>query len=70
MDGGTLVHAFRRFPASLTPDAYMDAHVEWTQTGKGILEAYMGGYYYPGVPPEIMQKYGLLYSGNRFTWQY
>jgi prepilin-type processing-associated H-X9-DG protein len=50
--------------------AYMDAHVEWTQTGKGILEAYMGGYYYPGVPPEIMQKYGLLYSGNRFTWQY
>ena len=24
---GALVHAFRRFPASLTPDAYMDAHV-------------------------------------------
>ena len=24
---GTLVHAFRRFPASLTADAYMDAHI-------------------------------------------
>lgn len=25
---GRLVHAFRRFPAELTPDRYMDAHVE------------------------------------------
>lgn len=25
---GRMVHAFRRFPASLTPDAYMEAHVE------------------------------------------
>lgn len=27
VEGGTLVHAFRRFPASLTPEAYMDAHL-------------------------------------------
>ena len=48
--------------------AYMDAHVEWTPTGKPVLEAYMTGYYFPGVPAEIMTKYRLNYSGNRFTW--
>ena len=50
--------------------AFMDAHVEWMPTGKGIVEAYMTGYYYPSVPSEVMQKYGLVYSGNRFTWQF
>ena len=49
--------------------AYMDAHVEWTPTGKGILEAYMGGYYSPGVAPHIYTKYRLNFSGTRFTWQ-
>ena len=49
--------------------AYMDAHVEWTPTGKGILEAYMGGYYSPGVAPHIYTKYRLSFSGSRFTWQ-
>jgi prepilin-type processing-associated H-X9-DG protein len=49
--------------------AYMDAHVEWTQTGKSILEAYMDGYYNPAVPADILQKYGLIFSGNRFSWQ-
>ena len=50
--------------------AYMDCHVEWTPTGKAVLEAYMGGYYYPGVPSDVMQKHGLNYSGNKFTWRY
>jgi prepilin-type N-terminal cleavage/methylation domain-containing protein/prepilin-type processing-associated H-X9-DG protein len=49
--------------------AYMDAHVEWTPTGKAILEAYMEGYYNPSVPPEILQRYRLVQSGNQFTWQ-
>jgi prepilin-type N-terminal cleavage/methylation domain-containing protein/prepilin-type processing-associated H-X9-DG protein len=50
--------------------AYMDCHVEWTPTGKEILQAYMDGYYYPSVPSDIQARYGLLYSGNRFTWQF
>ena len=49
--------------------AYMDAHVEWTPTGKAILQAYMGGYYHPGVPPDIMGRYGLTFSGTKFSWQ-
>lgn len=27
VDGGTLVHAFRRFPATLTAEAYMQSHI-------------------------------------------
>ena len=49
--------------------AYMDAHVEWTPVGKPILEAYMNGYYHPGVPSDIMARHGLTYSGNAFTWR-
>ena len=48
--------------------AYMDAHVEWTPTGKAILEAYMNGYYSPGATPAIYAKYRLNASGNRFSW--
>lgn len=49
--------------------AYMDAHVEWTQTGKAVLDAYMGGYYNPGLPGNIYSKYRLTASGNQFKWQ-
>jgi prepilin-type N-terminal cleavage/methylation domain-containing protein/prepilin-type processing-associated H-X9-DG protein len=49
--------------------AFMDCHVEWIPPGRELLQAYMDGYYVPGVPPEIYAKYGLIYSGNRFTWQ-
>ena len=49
--------------------AYMDAHVEWTQTGKAILQAYMDGYYNPSVPGDIMAKYGLMFTGNSYVWQ-
>jgi prepilin-type processing-associated H-X9-DG protein len=48
---------------------YMDAHVEWTPTGKDVLRAFMNGYYNPGLPYDIYQKYGLTVSGNRFSWQ-
>jgi prepilin-type N-terminal cleavage/methylation domain-containing protein len=48
---------------------YMDCHVEFALTGKAALEAYVDGYYHPGVPTNIMTKYGLNFSGNRFTWR-
>ena len=48
--------------------AYMDAHVEWTPTGKAILEAYMNGYYGPGLTPAIYAKYRLNATGNSFSW--
>ena len=48
--------------------AYMDCHVEWTPAGKPVLEAYMRGYYHPGVPADILAKYGLTFSGNQFRW--
>ncbi len=49
--------------------AYMDAHVEWTPTGKDILRAYMDGYYNPGLSNDIYDKYGLNVSGNQFSWR-
>jgi prepilin-type N-terminal cleavage/methylation domain-containing protein/prepilin-type processing-associated H-X9-DG protein len=50
--------------------AYMDCHVEWTLTGRPILEAFMNGYYDPGQPIGTYQKYGLNLGGNRFSWAY
>ena len=47
---------------------YMDAHVEWTPTGKAILQAYMDGYYHPGINSDIMARNGLVFSGNKFIW--
>jgi prepilin-type N-terminal cleavage/methylation domain-containing protein/prepilin-type processing-associated H-X9-DG protein len=49
--------------------AYMDCHVEWTPTGKPVLEAYMDGYYSPGLPMNIYSQYRLNVSGNQFSWQ-
>ena len=49
--------------------AYMDCHVEWTPTGKPVLEAYMNGYYDPGTNDNtIYTRYRLQRSGNRFSW--
>ena len=48
--------------------AYLDCHVEWTETGKPVLEAYMNGYYDPGLPTTIYSRYRLQKSGNRFSW--
>jgi prepilin-type N-terminal cleavage/methylation domain-containing protein/prepilin-type processing-associated H-X9-DG protein len=48
--------------------SYMDGHVEWTPTGRPVLEAFINGYYDPGVSTAIYTKYGLQKSGNRFTW--
>lgn len=49
--------------------SYMDCHVEWTPTGKPVLQAYMKGYYNPGLPANIYAQNRLIVSGNRFTWQ-
>jgi prepilin-type N-terminal cleavage/methylation domain-containing protein/prepilin-type processing-associated H-X9-DG protein len=49
--------------------SYMDCHVEWTPTGKPVLEAYMNGYYSPGLPMNIYSQYRLNLSGNQFSWQ-
>jgi prepilin-type N-terminal cleavage/methylation domain-containing protein/prepilin-type processing-associated H-X9-DG protein len=48
--------------------SFLDAHVEWVPTGKALLQAYMDGYYAPGVGNAIMNKYGLTQNGNTFTW--
>jgi prepilin-type N-terminal cleavage/methylation domain-containing protein/prepilin-type processing-associated H-X9-DG protein len=48
---------------------YMDCHVEFTPRGKAVLEAYMGGYYYPGIPTNLMSQHGLNLAGNKFTWR-
>lgn len=47
---------------------YCDGHVQFVQTGRALLEAYMDGYYNPNVPAAIYAKYGLVASGNRFQW--
>ena len=48
---------------------YMDCHVDFQPTGKAVLEAYVDGYYWPGVDTALMAKHGLQFSGNRFTWR-
>ena len=52
--------------------AFVDGHVSWTPTGRPLLEAYMGGYYYPTVEPgqdDRIRRYGLNRAGNVFTWR-
>ena len=54
--------------------SYLDGHVEWTPTGRPLLQAFMDGYYVPNADyplpggPSVYQKYGLVQSGNKFTW--
>ena len=47
---------------------YLDGHAEWVRADRQLLEAYMEGYYVPNIAGNIYQKYGLVQSGNRFTW--
>jgi prepilin-type processing-associated H-X9-DG protein len=52
--------------------AFIDGHVSWTPTGRPLLEAYMGGYYYPTAEPGQsgrLARYGLNLAGNVFTWR-
>jgi prepilin-type N-terminal cleavage/methylation domain-containing protein/prepilin-type processing-associated H-X9-DG protein len=52
--------------------AYCDGHVTWTPAGRGLLEAYMGGYYLPSLGPsegDIFNRYGLIRNGNEFKWR-
>ena len=48
--------------------AYLDGHVEWTPTGRGILQAFMDSYYDPMIRREIYEEYGLVWKGDSFVW--
>ena len=48
--------------------SYLDGHVEWTPTGRPLLQAFIDGYYVPNVDPAIYAKYGLVQTGNTFKW--
>jgi prepilin-type processing-associated H-X9-DG protein len=48
--------------------AYLDGHVEWTETGRPIFEAFMGGYYHGQPDGGLMAKYGLSFNGSEFKW--
>ena len=47
---------------------FADGHVTFTPTGRALLEAYMGGYYSPGLPDALINKYGLYRTGNAYRW--
>ena len=49
--------------------SFLDAHVEWVPTGKALLQAYMDGYYAPGVGDAIMNQYKLYQNGTTFEWR-
>ena len=49
--------------------AYLDGHVEWTPTGRGILQAFMDSYYDPMIPYEIYAEYGLIPGNGEFRWE-
>lgn len=53
---------------------FLDGHAEWVEPGRGLLEVYMNGYYVPNVANvpgigNVYQKYGLVQTGNRFSWR-
>jgi prepilin-type N-terminal cleavage/methylation domain-containing protein/prepilin-type processing-associated H-X9-DG protein len=51
--------------------SYLDGHVEWTPTGRPIVEAFMNGYYSPDLSRTILNKYGAdgnATSGYRWLW--
>ena len=48
---------------------FCDGHVEFRQTGRDLLEAYVNGYYFPSLPQQIYDMYGLDYIANRFSWR-
>src|SRR5262249_39738175 len=48
---------------------FCDRHVAFCRTGRPLLEAYINGYYNINVP-QVYARYGLNFSGNKFTWKY
>jgi prepilin-type N-terminal cleavage/methylation domain-containing protein/prepilin-type processing-associated H-X9-DG protein len=47
---------------------YMDGHVEFVPPGRRLLEAFLEGYYDPGLPDSIYSQYGVSHSGNTFKY--
>jgi len=48
---------------------FMDGHVEFLPPGRALLHAFLDGYYDPGVPGAIYSQYGVVQSGNAFTYK-
>jgi len=55
---------------------YLDGHAEWVIAGRPLLEAFMDGYYVPNCDhplpggTSVYRKYGLVQSGNKFSWAF
>jgi len=47
---------------------FMDGHVEFVPPGRRLLEAFLEGYYDPGLPDSIYNKYGVSHSNNQFKY--
>jgi prepilin-type N-terminal cleavage/methylation domain-containing protein len=47
---------------------YMDGHVEFVPPGRRLLEAFLEGYYDPGLPDAIYTKYGVSHGSKTFTY--
>lgn len=48
--------------------SFIDGRAEWLPTGRPVLQAYMDGYYDPGIPAHIINKHGLYKDGNTYRW--
>jgi len=49
--------------------SFMDGHVEFLPPGRQLLEAFLEGYYDPGLPADIYTRYGVNRSGNAFSYR-
>ena len=56
---------------------FADAHVEFIPPGRAFLEAYVNGFYHPGLEwttdpdgQRLFQKYGLSFDGATYRWVY
>lgn len=49
--------------------AFMDGHVEFLPPGRTLLEAFLEGYYDPGLPADIYARFGVIRNGNAFSYK-
>jgi prepilin-type N-terminal cleavage/methylation domain-containing protein/prepilin-type processing-associated H-X9-DG protein len=47
---------------------FMDGHVEFLPPARKLLEAFLEGYYDPGLPDSIYMRHGIVKQGNTFRY--
>ena len=49
--------------------SFLDGHIEFLAPGRQLLEAFLEGYYDPGLPQEIYTRHGVVHSNVGFSYR-